>query len=128
MSQPESAQLETTQPAYFADVKDYLSIPRLSSLALSPDGTRLITVVSELVEGGKRRSSLWEIDPLGNKSVRQLTRSSTNESNPSFTPAGALLFLSRRTNPAQSQAKKGDDKPALWLLPSSGEARQLCQA
>ncbi|TWP49059.1 S9 family peptidase [Lentzea tibetensis] len=109
----------------FASLDSYNATPRVSSLAVSPDGTRLVTVVSSLAADGKTwQGALWEIDPLGAAPARRLTRSSKSDSSPVFTPDGALLFLSSRPDPT---AKPGDatDKTALWQLPVSGEAAEV---
>ncbi|RKT69739.1 alpha/beta hydrolase family protein [Saccharothrix variisporea] len=112
----------------FADLTAYTRMPRVGSLALSPDGTRLVAVVAELSADGKTwQGALWELDPTGRRPARRLTRGAKGESNPVFTPSGDLLFLSGRPN---QEAKPGDtgvgkDKTALWLLPPVGEAREL---
>ncbi|NUT95775.1 MAG: S9 family peptidase, partial [Saccharothrix sp.] len=112
----------------FADLTAYTRMPRVGSLALSPDGTRLVAVVSGLAADGKTwQGSLWELDPTGQRPARRLTRGAKSESNPVFTPSGDLLFLSGRPD---QQAKPGDggtgkDKTALWLLPPVGEAREV---
>ncbi|MEU7528352.1 S9 family peptidase [Saccharothrix sp. NPDC042600] len=112
----------------FADLTAYTRMPRVGSLALSPDGTRLVAVVADLAPDGKTwQGALWEIDPAGARPARRLTRGAKGESNPVFTPSGDLLFLSGRPDP---QAKPNDpgstkDKTALWLLPPAGEAREL---
>ncbi len=109
----------------FTDLADYVALPRLGGLALSPDGTRLVTSVTTLnAEKKKYVTALWEIDPQGTRQPRRLTRSAPGESQPVFLPDGRLLFTSKRPDP---QADDPDtDHPALWLLPeSAGEARQV---
>ncbi|QDB80523.1 S9 family peptidase [Georgenia wutianyii] len=100
----------TTTP--FHDLDDYLDLPRLGGLALSPDGSRLVVGVSTLDEDRTAfRSALWEVDPAGERPARRLTHGSTSESQPTFTAGGDLLFV----------AKRGDDaKPAVWSLPAAG--------
>ncbi|MEU4802435.1 S9 family peptidase [Actinosynnema sp. NPDC023587] len=117
----------TIQASDFADVPSFSALPRLGSLALSPDGKRLVTVVAELSPDGKKwQGALWEVDPAGERPARRLTRSAKSESNPVFTPDGALLFLSARPDPQAKPAEgKAKDKTALWLLPEVGEAREL---
>ncbi|MBV8931543.1 MAG: PD40 domain-containing protein, partial [Kutzneria sp.] len=110
----------------FAELADYNALPRLSSLALSPDGRRLVAVVSELAPDGKTwRGALWDVDPAGERTASRLTRATKSESAPVFTPDGSVLFLSARPD---NEAKSGEgdgDRSALWLLPASGEARQV---
>ncbi len=117
----------TIQAGDFAELSAFAALPRLGSLALSPDGKRLVTVVAELAPDGKTwQGALWEVDPAGVRPARRLTRSAKSESNPVFTPDGSLLFLSGRpdqqSKPADGKVK---DKTALWVLPPTGEAREL---
>ena len=106
----------------YTDLAAYLALPRTSGLALSPDGTRLVTVVATL-DGKATRwvSALWEVDPAGERPARRLTRSAKGEGGPVFTPAGDVLFTSARPDP---DSEPDDETPtALWLLPPTGEAR-----
>ncbi|MFI6507660.1 prolyl oligopeptidase family serine peptidase [Streptosporangium sp. NPDC050855] len=108
----------------FNDIHDYVGVPRLVSLRLSPDGTRLAGVVQALNPDGKSYgTSLWEI-PLGDGAPRRLTRSVKGEAGAEFTGAGDLLFGSRRPDPTVKDAD--EEVPALWALPAGGgEARQI---
>ncbi|MEN0128246.1 MAG: alpha/beta fold hydrolase [Brevundimonas sp.] len=110
----------------FHDLEQYVAIPRVSGLKLSPDGTRLVTAVATLnTKGTKYVTALWEVDPAGEQPARRLTRSAKGESSAAFTPSGDLLFTSARPDP---DAKEQDDEapPALWLLPADGaEARVI---
>ena len=140
----------------FRDVRDYLAIPRLGALRLSPDGGWLAAVVEARSRDGKKFvSSIWRIDPGGGAPAR-LTRSAEGETSPEFLPDGSLLFLSARPDPAGppgSGSDRGQDlsrvaagtvtsagpgareedqgggKPALWLLPAGGgEPRRVASA
>lgn len=105
----------------FHDLAAFLALPRVSSLALSPDGTRLVTVVQELSTDGTRFiGALWDVDPSVERPARRLTRSGRGESAPAFQPDGTLLFLSAR--PVADPGDGEDDKPeaALWSLPAGG--------
>lgn len=100
----------------FDDLDAYLALPRVSGLAVSPDGSRLVTTVSTLND--KRTefvSAIWELDPAGADPARRLTHGVKGESAPVFTADGDLLFLAVRPG-------DGEDKPpaALWRLPASG--------
>lgn len=107
----------------FHDLQDYLSLPRLSGLALSPDGSRLVTAVAALdPERTRLRTALWEIDPSGARPARRLTRGAAGESAPVFTPDGDLLFTSARPDPERKEPQP-DDPAALWRLPAAGEAQ-----
>ena len=104
----------------FDDFDGYLSLSRVTELALSPDGTRLVATIAQLnTDGDKFVSALWELDPSGADEARRLTRSKQGESGPRFGPGGELLFVSKREG--------ADDEPAaLWQLPAgSGEAQRV---
>jgi dipeptidyl aminopeptidase/acylaminoacyl peptidase len=104
----------------FDDFDGYLSLDRVTDLALSHDGSRLVATVARLnSEGNKLISSLWEIDPGGATPARRLTHSAKGETGPVFAPDGTLLFTSQRE-------AEDDDPTALWQLPAgAGEARKV---
>ena len=103
----------------FHDLQDYIAIPRVEALRLSPDGRRLVAVVKALSPDGKKyATALWEIDPGGAAGPRRLTRSAPGEANPAFLPDGTLLFVSERPGPQAAQDDQEDQ--ALWALPASG--------
>ncbi|OBK77251.1 S9 family peptidase [Mycobacterium sp. 1274761.0] len=100
----------------FGDLDDYFALPRVAGLAVSPDGSRVVTTISELNE--KRTeyiTAIWELDPAGRAPARRLTRGAKGESSPAFTSDGDLLFVSARP-------RDDDDDPpaALWRLPAAG--------
>ena len=108
----------------FHDIDAYLGLPRTSELALSPDGTRLVTSVATL--NGKRtqyRTALWQVDPTGEQPARRLTRSRKGEASATFTDAGDLLFTSARPDPDADEDEEGP--AALWLLPAGGGDARL---
>ncbi|MEL7977443.1 prolyl oligopeptidase family serine peptidase [Isoptericola sp. F-RaC21] len=113
----------------FDDLDRYLELPRVGGLALSPDGSRLVTTVQTL--DAKRTgwtTAVWEVDPTGTAPARRLTRSRKGESSAVFSASGDVLFTSARPDP---EAEKDDDEPkaALWLLPAGGgEARVVATA
>ncbi len=109
----------------FTDYADYAALPRLSGLALSPDGTRLVTAVSTPDPAGTRfTTALWEVDPAGGRPARRLTRSAKGEAGAEFTPDGDLLFRSARPDPEAAEPD-AEAPAALWVLPPAGEARVL---
>ena len=113
----------TPPPTPFHDLDAYVALPRMSGLALSPDGTRLVTAVQTLDAKRTRYvTALWEVDPAGDRPARRLTRSAKGESAARFAATGDLLFTSARPD---ADAEPDDDQPAaLWLLPADGaEAR-----
>src|SRR5699024_2578951 len=101
----------------FHDLDAYISLPRLSGLAISPDGERLVTTMATLNdERTKYTTALWQIDPSGTQAARRLTHGITGESPPVFPADGDLLF------PAARASKEGEeDTPAqLGRLPTAG--------
>ena len=108
----------------FHELEQFVAIPRVSGLVLSPDGSRLVTSVATLdAKATKFVTALWEVDPTGEKPARRLTRSAKGEASAAFTQDGDLLFTSARPDP---DGKADDDEPvpALWLMPRDGaEAR-----
>ncbi|HEY6745914.1 MAG TPA: S9 family peptidase [Mycobacteriales bacterium] len=112
----------------FHDLDDYVALRRLSGLALSPDGIRLVTTVAERTPDGKRfATALWEVDPGGQRPARRLTRSAPGEAHPAFIPDGRLLFSSRRPDADAKPDEDTEDRATLWLLPEAGEARQVAR-
>ena len=108
----------------FHDLAEFVAIPRVTALRLSPDGNWLAAAVQTLSADGKKYlTSLWRIDNTGGPPQR-LTRSAEGEASPRFLPDGSLLFTSKRPDPGASQ--DGDAAASLWLLPAGGgEARVI---
>ncbi|QZT61091.1 S9 family peptidase [Mycolicibacterium austroafricanum] len=122
-SAPEQPTAATPGQTAFHDLDEFLALPRVAGLAVSPDGTRVVTTVSRLDD--KRTefvSALWELDPSGQRPARRLTFGTKGESAPAFTADGDLLFLAARPT-------GDDDEPtrkALWRLPAAGgEAHEV---
>ncbi|WP_026553168.1 prolyl oligopeptidase family serine peptidase [Arthrobacter sp. H20] len=118
----ESLELPETQ---FHDLDHFIAIPRLGSLVLSPDGTRLVTSVATLnAKSTEYSTALWELDPAGEKPAARITRSAKGEAGASFLASGDLLFTSARPNPDRDDDQEATT--ALWRLPSQGgEARMV---
>jgi dipeptidyl aminopeptidase/acylaminoacyl peptidase len=115
---------DQTPPATpFHDLEAFAALPRLGGFALSPDGERLVAALAAPDPAGTRyATSLWEVDPHGERPARRLTRSAKGEGGPAFLPDGSVLFVSARPDPAAAET----DEPvaALWQLPAGGgEAR-----
>ncbi|HEU0239550.1 MAG TPA: S9 family peptidase [Micromonosporaceae bacterium] len=109
----------------FHQLDDFIALPRVSGLVLSPDGSRLITSVATLDPKKTRYvNALWEVDPAGVRPARRLTRSAKGESGAAFLPDGSIAFVSARPDPAAEDSD--DEKAALWQLPAGGgEARVI---
>ncbi|WP_197515785.1 S9 family peptidase [Arthrobacter sp. U41] len=117
-----SATLSEKPETPFHDLDHYLAIPRVSGLALSPDGRRLVTTVATLnATGTEYGTALWELDPEGHKQARRITRSAKGEAGAVFAAGGDLYFSSARPDPENPDAEPVN---ALWMLPADGgEAR-----
>jgi len=115
-------------PTPFHDLAAYVALPRPVGLAVSPDGSRLVTGIAQPSADGKKYvTALWEIDPRGERHARRLTRSAPGESRPAFLPDGDLLFTSCRPDPDAQPDDDRDEVAALWLLPLGGEAREVAR-
>jgi dipeptidyl aminopeptidase/acylaminoacyl peptidase len=119
---------DTPPPSPFHRLPDFVALPRLGGLALSPDGSRLVTSVATLdAKGTTWLSALWEVDPAGQRAARRLTRGAAGESAPVFTAGGDLLFTSTRPDPDAGK-DAGEPTGSLWSLPADGgEARLVLQ-
>lgn len=108
----------------FSDLDDYNNLPRLSGLAISPEGSRLVTTVATINEDRtKFTTALWEIDPAGDRPARRLTHGLTGESAPVFTASGDLLFTAARATDGDEEGERAK----LWRLPTAGgEAHVIC--
>ena len=120
----------------FQNLADYVALPRVTALRLSPDGSWLAAAVQNLSgEPAKYVTSIWRIPASGGGQPARLTRSAEGEGGPEFLPDGSLLFVSKRPGPppgpddgdsGQDGAAQDQDQPALWLLPAGGgEARRI---
>lgn len=103
----------------FSDLDEFLALPRVAGLAVSADGSRAVTTISEL--NAKRTeyvTAVWELDVAGQEPARRLTRGAKGESAPVFTATGDLLFIATRDVPGA----EGTDEPtaSLWRLPAGG--------
>jgi dipeptidyl aminopeptidase/acylaminoacyl peptidase len=108
----------TTRALPFADPAAFSALPRITGLAVAPDGRRLVaTVESPDAAGASYVSALWEIDIDGRDAPRRLTWSDKGESAPAFLADGTLLFVSARA----------DDEASVWALPPGGEAQPFAR-
>jgi len=107
-------------------IEDALALRQVSDPRLSPDGTRVVSVVTELDEESKNYcKNLWMVSAAGGD-ARPLTYGVDASVAPRWSPDGeAFAFLSDRTRGTE----KEEDESQIWLLPmEGGEARRLTQA
>jgi dipeptidyl aminopeptidase/acylaminoacyl peptidase len=93
-------------------VEDLVSMERVGSPALSPDGSRVVyTVRSTDMAKNRGHTELWMIDLRAAKPMpQQLTNHTASSSDPEWAPGGdAVYFLSSRSGSSQ-----------VWRLPLSG--------
>jgi hypothetical protein len=103
---------------WFSDLTEFVALPRVTSLCLSPDGTWLAAAVQTVgPEPKKFGTSIWRIDTGQARAVR-LTRSAEGESVPAFLPDGSLLFVSKPRSvccPPRAAWPAGSGRPlAAW--------------
>jgi dipeptidyl aminopeptidase/acylaminoacyl peptidase len=101
----------------FADIEQFTSLRRVTGLVASADGKRVVVTCQEPDHDRARYiTSLWGVDPSGDRDATRLTWSQKGESAPAFMPDGSVLFVSARPHPDQIE-----DDAALWVLPPVGE-------
>lgn len=113
-----------TDSTPFDSLADYIALPRVEALALSPDGnTAVLTVATLKKDGTGYERALWAVPASGGGTPRRLTRSAKGEAGAAFTASGDILFVSARPD---SEGDADDESGQLWLLPSEGgEARPV---
>jgi dipeptidyl aminopeptidase/acylaminoacyl peptidase len=97
-------------------IDDLLAVKAVSDPQISPDGSLIVYVVSELDRAtDKATTSLWLVPTSGGE-PRQLTTTPGTNNHPRWRPDGkAIAFVSSRGGSAQ-----------VWLLPiEGGESHQL---
>jgi dipeptidyl aminopeptidase/acylaminoacyl peptidase len=110
----------------FDDLAAFVALPRITALALSIDGRRLVaSVQTPDGKGARYVTALWEIPLAESGEPVRLTRSAKGESAPAFRPDGSLVFTS--TRPDADGEDDDEDAAALWVLPPVGEARVLAR-
>ncbi len=103
-------------PTHPFSVHDMLAMDRLADPQVSPDGKRIVFVVSRTdLEHNRRRSDLWLMGADG-AGLRPLTSHEAGDDSPRWTRDGsAVLFLSSRSGSSQ-----------VWRIRvDGGEAQQI---
>ncbi|MFD4960327.1 alpha/beta fold hydrolase [Microbacterium sp. NPDC058389] len=108
----------------FDSLTDYIALPRVEALVLSPDGTTAVLTVAVLKKDATGYDrALWAVPADGSGSPRRLTRSAKGEAGAAFTAGGDILFVSARPD---ADGEADDESGQLWLLPAGGgEARAV---
>ncbi|HSG50073.1 MAG TPA: hypothetical protein VLA43_19770, partial [Longimicrobiales bacterium] len=106
-----------TVPAYAQSrtlsYDDYYRIRDVGSTAISPDGSTVAYVQSQVDEAENRsRSALFLVATDGRGEPRRLTAEGDEESSPRWSPDGRLLLFDRRSSV--------EGRSGTWLLPTGG--------
>ena len=110
--------------APFSSLDDFIALPRIEGLALSPDGHQVVLTVATLArDSTSYERALWSVPADGTGVPTRLTRSAKGESGVAFTGSGDVLFVSGRPDAA---AESDTEASQLWLLKAGGgEARAV---
>lgn len=122
----------------------YYDIKQISDVSLSPDGSRVAVVATEIDTEGEQRNSLFVVPTDGSQPPHRLSRTA-DASAPAWSPDGSKLgFLATRKRDRELVVGNGgnevegeeasdveidddDPKPQLWLfdLEKGGDAQQI---
>src|SRR5882724_7026257 len=93
------------------EVEDLFRLHRVSDPQISPDGKKVVYVVTDVVkEENRTNSDLWVTSADGSGEPRQLTHSPKHDRHPRWSPDGKwIAFESLRDGPSQ-----------IFLLPIAG--------
>ena len=116
------------------DARRLTSLGRVSSVAVSPDGSHVACAVARLDEArAKYVADLWLV-PLDDSPPTRLTRGKYNDRAPCFRRDGSLAFLSNRPVKDQGLEEPGaqpaddEERDQVWIFPGGdtrGEPRPL---
>ena len=92
----------------FDDLDAYLALPRVSGLAVSPDGARVVTTIAELNDAGTEYvTAVWELDPAGRRPARRLTRGAKGDPRRRSPPtATCCSWLAPRPTPMPTTSRR----------------------
>ena len=111
---------EGTEPILATDL---LKLKAISQIDISPDGSKLVFVLSSMGkdDGGEYRyyRHLWMINLEGPMSPIQFTYGDRNDNSPTWSPNGSQIAFVREHN----------KRPQVWILPlRGGEAYRVSDA
>src|SRR5438876_6317547 len=94
-------------------INDHIQLKRVTSIAVSPDGTWLAVAIQRLDrDGAKYVGDIWKL-PIDGSAPVQLTRTDSNDTAPRFRLDGALGFLSSRLPNEIKPAEDADKRMQL---------------
>jgi dipeptidyl aminopeptidase/acylaminoacyl peptidase len=106
--------------------QDYFAFELVSDPRISPDGARVVYVVSRVDRSANRRiSSVWIAPTDGSAPPHVLLDEAWTPSAPRWSADGtSILFVSARTSTDTSSASRrvGSARPQLWIMPLAGGA------
>ena len=109
-------------PAAFAqkrpmELEDLFRLKRVSDPQLSPDGSRVAYVVTEVLKDENRTNAdLWLVNADGSGAPRQLTTSPKRDAHPRWSPDGKWIAF---------ESSRAGETQIFILAVDGGEARQL---
>ena len=109
----------------FHSLEDYIALPRIEALALSPDGSRVVLTVAVLKKDGTGVRALAVGGPCGRIGHAEASDDGRRRARRARPSPRAATSCSSRRGPTPT-ASADDESGQLWLLPAGGgEARPV---
>ena len=103
----------------FADLAAFTALPRLTGLALSVDGTRLVAAMQQPDAKGGALHVLALGDPAGRGEPARLTYSAKGESAPAFRPDGSPAVHLGPSRPGRRRRRRRRSRAVVLPRPAS---------